>query len=121
MTKPVCLAVCFSVLFTFATNAGETRTWTSTSGTHKTEAELVKVSDDGKTITLRKTDGQNTDVLLEKLSKEDQAYVKKYLNDKKTPPTPNRPSAPVPQPTRNQQADSKEKSLLRRKIDLESI
>lgn len=63
-------------------NADEFRTWTSASGKHKTEARLLEVSNDGKTITLRKSDDKDTDVPLDKLSKEDQEYVQRWQNAK---------------------------------------
>jgi len=51
------------------------RTWTSVCGKHKTEARLVYVSEDCKTITLLKNDGKENNVALEKLSKKDQKFV----------------------------------------------
>ncbi len=72
MKKIVSLAV---VLFLCAViaQAEEVRTWTS--GKFKTEAEFVKVSEDGKTVTLKKPDGKEVHVALNKLSKADQDFV----------------------------------------------
>ena len=64
----------FFFLFTFATNAAEMRTWTSTSG-QIVEAELVRVSDDGKTVSLQRADGKKGQASLDKLSKADQEYI----------------------------------------------
>jgi len=80
-------------LLALVANAAEVRTWTSTSGTHKTEAELVKVSDDGKSVTLRKTDGKEIEVPLDKLSKADSEYTAKQQKPRATITAPNaRPS-----------------------------
>ena len=65
------------VFFTSATRANEVRIWTSaTNDRQKLEAEFVKISDDGKTVTLRK-DNREKDFALEQFSKEDQEYVTK--------------------------------------------
>ena len=75
MKKTTCLAVSLCLLLAFAANADEVRIWTSANGSHKTEAEFVKVSRDDKSVSLLKTDGKEVEVLLEKLSKADQEYV----------------------------------------------
>ncbi len=77
MKTPACFLVCFYLLFALAIKADEVRTWTSSSGTHQTEAELFNISDDGKSVTLLKTDGKTTEIPLEKLSQTDQAYLQR--------------------------------------------
>ena len=86
MKKTVAITICFVFLSVLVSNATELRTWTSANGTHKTEAEFIKVSADGKTVTIRKTDGTNSDVPLDKLSKEDQEYVVKIATPPKDGP-----------------------------------
>ena len=82
MKKIVCLTVFLLFPFTLVSSAdevyltGEVRTWTSDSGNHRTEAKLVAVSEDGQTITLKKTDGKVTDIALEKLSEMDRKYIR---------------------------------------------
>lgn len=44
---------------------------------HKTEAELVSISDDGRSVTLLKADGKVVEIFLEKLSETDQSHVQK--------------------------------------------
>lgn len=82
MKKITCCTIIFSFLFAFVINAAEMRTWTSGGGSHKTEAEFVKISDDGKIITIRWEDGKEKDIPLDKLSKADQEYVKKQTEKK---------------------------------------
>ena len=53
------------------------RTWTDSSGTHKTEAALIRYKD-GK-VFLRKQDGATPTVPMDRLSKADQNYVKQEL------------------------------------------
>jgi thiol-disulfide isomerase/thioredoxin len=57
--------------------AAEVRTWTDSTGKHKTEAELIDATRDE--VRLRRTDGQEITVALKRLSRADQAFVKKYL------------------------------------------
>lgn len=52
----------------------ELRTWKSTDGTFKVEARFVRM-DDG-VVTFRKADGTEVSATLEKLSDEDQLYIK---------------------------------------------
>ena len=61
--------------FTVAAYAGEFRTWSSSSGKHKTEAGLICVTDDGATVCLQKSDGKQIEVPLDKLSEDDQYYI----------------------------------------------
>ena len=79
MHKTITAAVLLFFLFTFVAraNGGGVRTWTSAEGTNKTKARLVGVSEDGKNLTMRKTDGKFVYVTLETLSKADQEYVRK--------------------------------------------
>ncbi len=53
--------------------ASGVRTWSDTTGKFRIEAELVKV-EDGK-VELKRKDGQNVTVPLDKLSKDDQDYL----------------------------------------------
>ncbi len=85
MKKTICLAVFLAFLLVPATNA-EMRTWTSAQGQHKIEAEFVKISDDGKTITLRQPDGKEIHAKLDGLSKADQVYVAKQKVEVKPEP-----------------------------------
>jgi len=73
MKSNIYLTICFSVLFAFATYADDVRTW---GREHKIEAELVKIADDGKSVTLRQKSGTVITVPLADLSSEDNAYVK---------------------------------------------
>ena len=89
MKKIVSLAVCL-FLCTFIVHAEEVRTWTS--GKFKTEAEFVRVSDDGKTVTLKKTTGKEIAVALDKLSKADRGYVAKRKSVAPPPMAPEKES-----------------------------
>lgn len=53
------------------------RTWTDVTGKFKIEAELLNF--DGKKVTLKKTDGSESDLPLSKLSKADREYVEDVL------------------------------------------
>ena len=71
------------MFFTSAIRADEIRVWTSaTNDKQKLEAEFVKISEDGKTVTLRK-DNREKDFALEQFSKKDQEYIaaKKVIAD----------------------------------------
>lgn len=75
-------------LFCDVLTATELRNWTS--GKHTVEAELVEVSKDGKSVTLRRSDnGKKVTLPLDKLSEADQNYVRKQKN----PPETSRSSA----------------------------
>jgi len=76
MKKIIVFTVCVFCLCLIA-NAAEVRTWTSADGKFKIDAELVKVSEDGKSVTLRQKDGKESVAKLEKLSQEDSEYVTK--------------------------------------------
>ena len=77
LKKTVYLHIIFLFfLFTFIVNAGEVRTWTATNG-KKVEAELIGISEDGKTILLREPNGTENKGALIKLSKADREYVQK--------------------------------------------
>src|ERR1043165_8601942 len=56
--------------------AAETRTWTSKTGGHTTEAELVQLKDDGNVV-LKTKAGRTIEVPISKLSDADQAYARK--------------------------------------------
>jgi len=75
MKKIIHFAICFSFLFAFVTYASEVRTWTSAGGQHKVEAEFVSVSDDGKSVILRRGDGKKIFVEYDKLSFVDKMFV----------------------------------------------
>ena len=125
------LTVCLAFLFASTVNAAEVRTWTSTGGKHTTEAEFIKISGDGKTVTLKKTDGKETDVPLDKLFAPDQEYVAKQKEAKSK--EQEKPRAVVPKPTlatsstktdslpKQASAPSPASSLLRKKIDLVNV
>ena len=105
MNKITYLAICFSFLFALMGYSDEVRTWTSAGGQHKIEAEFVKISDDGKSITLRQKDGTEYAVELDKLSKVDQTYVAKQKatanqpeQKAATPPVQSSPVRPAPRP-----------------------
>lgn len=71
----------FFVCIGKSASPGEFRTWTS-SGGGKLYAELVAVSEDGQTVTLRGKSGKEDKGSLAKLSKEDQEYVQKRYGNK---------------------------------------
>ena len=76
------------------------REWTDSSGTHKVEAELVKL--DGEVVHLKKTDSTIVKVSLNKLSTEDQAFVRQQVapnaagvvGEKPTAAVQEKPAAP---------------------------
>lgn len=79
MTKIVTIFLFF--LFALVANANEMRTWSTATGKFTTEAEYVGISEDGKTVKIRKKeDSKEIDVPLDKLSKADQEYVSKQVN-----------------------------------------
>lgn len=53
------------------------RTWTDSSGTHKVEAELVKL--DGEIVHLKKADGTIIKVTLDRLCPDDQKFVRQQM------------------------------------------
>ena len=73
---------------TLAAHADEMRTWTSSAG-QQMEAEMLKISEDGKIVTLRRKDGREGEVALDKLSNADKSYIAKW---KKSTPKPETPS-----------------------------
>lgn len=75
MKRTIFFFIAFSLLLVFHIHAEEIRTWTSSDGKQKMEAVLIKQSENGQIVTLRKTDGKEGNVPLEKLSKEDQEYI----------------------------------------------
>ena len=78
----------FALTIIIATHADEFRTWTV-----EMEAELVKISEDGKAVTLRRKDGREIDVALDKLSSADKSYVTKQTKPTSVPaPKPEQPS-----------------------------
>ena len=82
MKYTVLATLLFSVLCGLSIGA-EVRTWTS--GRFSVEAELVEVSKDGKSITLRRSDnGQEVTLPLDKVSAEDRRYVEKQKRTSET-------------------------------------
>ncbi|GHT47651.1 hypothetical protein FACS189454_10140 [Planctomycetales bacterium] len=114
--KHIVLSLIVSFLFVSFANA-EIRTWTSSGGKHKTEAEFIKISKDGKTVSLRMKDNVEINVALEKLSKYDQEYVKTRT---KEDAKPNNPKSTTKEAERKEQPDTKSylTDTVRRKIDL---
>jgi len=68
------------------------REWTDVTGRHRTQATYV--SSDGKAVTLRREDGKMVQLSLDRLSREDQAYVLRMLRPAVRPKT--RPSSDFP-------------------------
>jgi len=69
------------LLYAMTALTGEIRTWSSATGTYKTEAELVQLKDDG-TVVLKKKDGGVIEVPLSKLSAADQQYLRTQTKGK---------------------------------------
>lgn len=67
-----------SILSTFLLATVDARTWTSTGG-QSFEGTMEKAT--ATAVTVRRSDGRTFDVPLEKLSSEDQAFVKQHLTD----------------------------------------
>jgi len=61
------------------------REWTDSTGEHRTKASYL--SSDGKTVTLRREDGNTIRMSLDRLSREDQAYVRRMLRPVTQPKT----------------------------------
>ena len=73
MNRPLpWLAIC-AVLFC-GTSAAQSRTWTDSTGRYTVEAEFVSVA--GGQVTLKKTDGQEITLPLDRLSAADREFVK---------------------------------------------
>jgi len=53
------------------------REWTDVTGKHRTQAAYI--SSDGNAVTLRREDGKTVQLSLDRLSREDQAYVRRML------------------------------------------
>ncbi|MGL4944518.1 MAG: SHD1 domain-containing protein [Thermoguttaceae bacterium] len=78
MKKIACLAVFFGLcVLVVSISAGEIRTWTAGGGKFSTEAEFIETSPDGTMVSLRKKDGKEIQVAIEKLSEADQEYITK--------------------------------------------
>ena len=72
------------------------REWTDATGKHRTQAAYV--SSDGKAVTLRREDGKTIQFSLDRLSREDQAYVRRMQRPAvkpKSPPTSELPKIEV--------------------------
>ena len=68
-------------LFLLSSNSNVTmgRVWIDSTGKHKTDAEFVRLSEDGQTVTLKKTDGKETRIPYKNLSTRDQTHIQKLL------------------------------------------
>jgi len=83
--------------YSAATYSAEIHTWTDATGKYKTEAEFVSLAD-GQ-VTLRKTNGKQVTLPLERLSKEDQLLAQEQA---RLPKPTSRPRPPAPsQPPNN--------------------
>ncbi|MDO4557710.1 MAG: SHD1 domain-containing protein, partial [Planctomycetia bacterium] len=58
------------------------REWTDSTGRYKVEAELESVSEDGKTVSLRRSDGKVVHLPYKKLGAKDRRYVLEYREEK---------------------------------------
>src|SRR3954451_16525236 len=70
-------AVALTLVIATAVSAAEMRTWSSSSGAHTTEAELVELKDDGNVV-LKTQAGKSISVPMSRLSESDQAYVRAH-------------------------------------------
>jgi hypothetical protein len=94
-------AICFVLTVVTLSYAGESRTWTDTSGTYKVEAELIAV--DGNNVTLKTANGREINLQLDKLCSADQDVIahqqfgvantdKKDSEDTKVVDSPDKPA-----------------------------
>jgi prepilin-type processing-associated H-X9-DG protein len=88
----ICLSLLILAVFGRCVSA-EIHTWTDSTGKFKTEAEFVSLTD-GK-VTLRKTNGKNITLPLERLSKKDQLLAQEQA---RLPKPSSRPPAPTQAP-----------------------
>jgi tetratricopeptide (TPR) repeat protein len=96
-------SICIVLTLGAQLRAGETRTWTDATGTHSLSAELVGV--EGGTVKLRKSDGNEISLSVEKLSRADQDFIAQQQfgvtsNDTTDPVEGTTADAPAP-PTGN--------------------
>lgn len=75
---------------------GVARTWQSKDGRFKTEAELLQA--DATSVRLKKPDGQEINVPLEKLSDQDKRFVESWKKDQQPRETPSARSTPRAKP-----------------------
>lgn len=61
----------------------EPRSWTSADGKFSVEATLVRFDQSGKTITIRKSDGEDVTIDIEKLSLDDRNHARQLARDAK--------------------------------------
>jgi S1-C subfamily serine protease len=71
---------------TATSRSGEMRTWTSKSGAHKKEAELVELKADG-TVVLKTNEGKTVKVPITSLTDADQAYARSRSAGAQSPKT----------------------------------
>ena len=75
-----CLAPALVLLILSASHA-ETRTWTDSTGKHKVEGDFLEILE-GQ-VKLQRTDGKKVSLPLSKLSKEDQAYLRELVKNRR--------------------------------------
>ena len=73
--KPLTIVCTIACLATLVAAADELRTWTDATGTHKRRAAFVSL--DGDQVTLRREDGSEIKLPLDRLSKTDQAFARR--------------------------------------------
>ncbi len=74
------IVLLFSLFLLFSnSNVTIGRVWIDSTGKHKTDAEFVSLSEDGQTVTLKKTDGKETRIPYKNLSTRDQTYIQGLL------------------------------------------
>jgi S1-C subfamily serine protease len=71
----IALVVTVALVFAATGHTGEMRTWKSATGTFSTDAELIEVTPDGS-VRLKKKDGKEIKVPLDRLSAADQEFVR---------------------------------------------
>lgn len=79
----------------------ELRTWTDSSGKHSTEAELISVEDGS--VKLRRTNGKELTVAIEKLSTADQDFIDAYLTSPDESPVKRQPTPEADEARRRDQ------------------
>lgn len=84
--KYVIYAFVLLLLLSYSFMQAEVRTWTNATGEFSVKAELLSVSEDGKSVKLRRIDSKKEITLeLEKLSLEDRKFVSEYKKPNDAP------------------------------------
>lgn len=78
---PLLLIACV-IAFPCRPASAEYRSWTGKNGI-AVEAELIGITDDSKFVSLRSREGRITQGAVDKLSEEDQQFIREYENDQK--------------------------------------